>query len=139
MSSQQPEANVILAHTNNETTIPGNRVGQGSTTTRGRGTGRGSSSRNRETPNLNPQNQEESIADIVARTIRETVPQMLQQNREEILKAAEDNAARILRETVDNNVNPENPEHPDPDQKKNAATRNLRVPNLLSTMEPEVQ
>ncbi|KAL4591531.1 hypothetical protein LXL04_004499 [Taraxacum kok-saghyz] len=117
MSSQQPEANAILSHTNNEITIPGNRVRHGSTTTRSRGRGRGrgrGSSRIRETPNLNPQNQEESIADIIARTIRETVPQMLQHNREEILKASEDNAARILRETVDNNVNPEHPEHLDP-------------------------
>ncbi|KAL4590817.1 hypothetical protein LXL04_003760 [Taraxacum kok-saghyz] len=119
MSSQQTEANTLLAQTNNETPIHKHMVGQGSTTTRGRGRYRSRGpSRIRETPKLNSQNQEESIADIVARTIRETVPQMLQQHGEEVLKTAEDNVARILRETIDNNINPEHPEHPDPRQEK---------------------
>ncbi|KAL4583211.1 hypothetical protein LXL04_007778 [Taraxacum kok-saghyz] len=34
------------------------------------------------------------------------------------IKPAEDNAARILRETSDNNVKPEDPEHPDPRPEK---------------------
>ncbi|GKA51884.1 putative reverse transcriptase domain-containing protein [Tanacetum coccineum] len=79
---------------------------------------------NNEVPILdNVIGQEINIEDVIARAIQSTLPQLFQQNREEILKAAEENTikmmgTRIERETVANNHYPQEPERLEPVIKK---------------------
>ncbi|GJW28081.1 putative reverse transcriptase domain-containing protein [Tanacetum coccineum] len=110
MSVQRSKANALP---NNEVPILENVIGQGSTNTRGRGRGQGRATSNRTLQNP------EIIEDVIARAIQSTLPQLFQQNREEILKAAEENTIRMMgtrieRETVANNHHPQEPERPEP-------------------------
>nr|GEZ46361.1 hypothetical protein [Tanacetum cinerariifolium] len=76
---------------NNEVHILENVIGQGSTNTR----------------------------DVIARAIQSSLPKLFQQNKEEILKDAEENTIRMMRtrierETVADNHHLQEPEHPEP-------------------------
>nr|GFD02692.1 hypothetical protein [Tanacetum cinerariifolium] len=104
MSTLRSEANALP---NSEVHILENVIGQCSTNTRGRGRGRG-----RATCNRTVQNPEINIEDVIARAIHSTLPQLFQQNREEILKAAKENTIRMIgtrikRETVAANHHPQ--------------------------------